>query len=78
MRELLLLRHAKSSWDQPGMADHERDLDPRGLAAARRMGALLRERNLIPDLVLCSTARRTVHTWQLASAQLAAVADGDL
>ena len=70
MRELLLFRHAKSSWDRPGVPDRERDLDPRGLAAAPRMGALLQARNLIPDLVLCSTARRTVHTWQLASAQL--------
>ena len=72
MRELLLFRHAKSSWDQPGVADRERDLAPRGLDAARRMGALLRERGLVPDLVLCSTARRTVHTWQLAAAALGA------
>ncbi len=70
MRELLLFRHAKSSWEQPGVPDRERGLDPRGIAAAPRIGALLQERNLVPDLVLCSTARRTVHTWQLASAQL--------
>lgn len=70
MRELLLFRHAKSSWDQPGMPDRERELAPRGIAAAARMGTLLQEWSLVPDLVLCSTARRTVHTWQLASEQL--------
>jgi phosphohistidine phosphatase len=72
MLELLLLRHAKSRWDQPGAADHGRDLAPRGLKAARRMGALLRERDLAPDLVLCSTARRAMHTWHLAAAALGA------
>ena len=60
MLELLLLRHAKSRWDEPGVADHGRDLAPRGLKAAGRMGALLRERGLVPDLVLCSTARRAI------------------
>jgi phosphohistidine phosphatase len=67
MLELLLFRHAKSRWDQPGVEDHERDLAPRGEAAAPRMGALLAEKGLRPDAVLCSTARRTVRTWQLAS-----------
>lgn len=72
MPELLLLRHAKSRWDQSGVGDHDRDLAPRGLEAARRMGALLRERALIPDSVLCSTARRAVHTWELAAQELGA------
>jgi phosphohistidine phosphatase len=70
MRELLLLRHAKSSWDQPGVSDRERELAPRGLTAAARMGDLLREQDLAPDLVLCSTARRTVDSWKLAGARL--------
>lgn len=72
MLELLLLRHAKSRWDEPGAADHDRDLAPRGVKAARRMGELLRQLELAPDLVLCSTARRAVHTWELASAALSA------
>ena len=46
MLELLLLRHAKSSWDQPGVGDHERTLAPRGEAAAPRMGELLAARGL--------------------------------
>lgn len=71
MPELLLLRHAKSRWDRPGAEDHERDLAPRGLAAASRMGRLLREEGLIPDLALCSTALRARRTWDLAAAELA-------
>ena len=74
MLELLLLRHGKSRWDEPGVEDHERDLTPRGEAAATRMGVLLRELDLVPDRVLCSTARRAVHTWQLAGAALGPVA----
>lgn len=70
MPELLLLRHAKSSWDRPDVDDHERDLAPRGLAAASRMGRLLREEGLIPDLALCSTALRARRTWDLAAAEL--------
>ena len=54
MLELLLLRHAKSRWDEPGAQDHERDLAPRGELAATRMGRLIREQGLRPDLVLCS------------------------
>ena len=70
MLELLLLRHAKSRWDEPGVGDHGRDLAPRGRKAAGRMGELLREQGLAPALVLCSTARRAVHTWQLVAARL--------
>lgn len=72
MLELLLLRHAKSRWDEPGVGDHDRDLAPRGRKAAARMGRLLREHRLAPDLVLCSTARRAVRTWELAVAELEA------
>lgn len=71
MLELLLLRHAKSRWDEPETGDHDRDLAPRGEQAATRIGRLLREQGLEPDLVLCSTARRAAHTWELAAAELA-------
>ena len=70
MRELLLLRHAKSNWDQPGIEDHERALNQRGEAAAAAMGGFLQAQGLGPDLVLCSTARRAVQTWQLAGERL--------
>jgi phosphohistidine phosphatase len=70
MRTLLLLRHAKSSWGDRRLDDAERPLAPRGARAARRMGRYLAEAGLVPDLVLCSTARRAVETWERAAAEL--------
>jgi len=58
MKTLLLLRHAKSSWKQKDLADHDRPLNKRGNRDAPRMGALIRDRNLVPDLILSSTAIR--------------------
>jgi phosphohistidine phosphatase len=63
---LTLFRHAKSSWADPGLRDFDRPLAPRGEAAAPLMGAFLAERGLIPDLVLCSSSRRTRETLRLA------------
>ena len=62
MRELLLLRHAKSSWDDPSLPDHARPLNARGRQAAVAMGVALRARFAAPDLVLVSSARRTLQT----------------
>jgi phosphohistidine phosphatase len=59
---LLLLRHAKSSWDDASVPDHERSLAKRGHRAADRMGAHIRSSGLDPDLILCSSARRTRET----------------
>jgi phosphohistidine phosphatase len=61
-RQLLLLRHAKSSWDDPGLADHERPLAPRGERACGLLADHFREIGLAPDLVLCSSAERAVRT----------------
>jgi len=69
-RTLLLLRHAKSSWSDPTLADFDRPLNKRGQKAAPRMGDYLREHGLLPDLVLCSAARRAVETWDLAGGAL--------
>ena len=60
--ELLLLRHAKSSWADEGMADHDRPLNARGIAAASRIGHLCRELGRIPDRILTSDACRTRET----------------
>lgn len=68
MRRLILLRHAKSD-HPPGIADHDRPLAPRGITAAPLMGRYLKDENLLPDLALVSTARRTQQTWDLASAE---------
>lgn len=65
-RRLTLFRHAKSAWDQPELADHDRVLAPRGLRAAKVMGHYLHQNNLLPDLVLCSSAVRARDTLELA------------
>jgi phosphohistidine phosphatase len=61
-RHLYVLRHAKSSWDDAGVSDHDRTLAPRGLKAARLLAKHLRERGIHPALVLCSTAVRARET----------------
>jgi len=62
MHQLLLLRHAKSSWDDPKLDDRERPLAPRGRQAAASMRLVMRDTGLAPDLVLVSAARRTRET----------------
>ena len=62
MKHLHLLRHAKSSWDDPDLADHERPLAPRGKKATRRVAEHVRDAGISPDLVLCSTALRARQT----------------
>jgi phosphohistidine phosphatase len=62
MRSLLVLRHGKSSWKDPAIEDHDRPLAKRGKRDAQRMGRLIAERGLKPDLVLSSSARRARDT----------------
>ena len=68
---LMLLRHAKSSWREPGCRDHDRPLNKRGNKAAPRMGQLLRQQKLVPDRMISSTAVRA-----RATAQAVAEASG--
>ena len=63
MKRLYLLRHAKSSWDQPELDDFDRPLAPRGLRAAPRMGEYMRTRQYRPAIALCSPALRARQTW---------------
>ena len=58
MKTLLLLRHAKSSWADPALDDHQRPLNERGRRDAPRMGNLIRERGLSPDVIISSDAVR--------------------
>lgn len=67
---LYLLRHAKSSWSDPGVGDHDRPLTPRGQRGARTIGRWLAARPVQPALVLCSSARRAVDTLELVLAEL--------
>jgi phosphohistidine phosphatase len=65
---LIVLRHAKSAW--PDVPDLERPLAGRGRRSAPLIGAWLREAGYVPELVLCSPARRTRQTWELAAPQV--------
>ena len=67
MKTLLLLRHAKSSWDDPDLKDFDRPLNKRGLKTAPKMGAVMRKRKLQPDLILSSPAARAKETTSLVS-----------
>jgi len=62
MKTLLILRHAKSSWKDPELSDHDRPLNKRGKHDAPLMGQLLKEKKLVPDLIISSTAVRAKDT----------------
>ena len=62
MKQLTLIRHAKSSWDDPGADDIDRVLNKRGMRDAPRMGTWLAEQGIKPDQVWCSNAQRTRDT----------------
>jgi len=62
MKTVLILRHAKSSWSDPLLPDHDRPLNKRGQRTATQMGQLLRKQKLVPELILTSTAKRARET----------------
>lgn len=70
MKTLYLLRHAKSSWGDPKLPDHERPLNERGRKAAVTMGRHLRQQQVLLDLVLASTAQRVSETLELLLPEL--------
>lgn len=67
MKSLLLLRHAKSSWKDSSLPDHDRPLNKRGKRDAPRMGRLLRKEGLVPDVMISSTAVRARRTAELVA-----------
>jgi phosphohistidine phosphatase len=67
MKTLWILRHAKSEWDEPGVADHDRPLNSRGKREAPRVGQHLRAEGWVPDLIISSTAKRARKTAKLVS-----------
>ena len=75
MKTLVLVRHAKSAWDAPGLADHERPLAKRGLRDAPEMGRRLAERGLQLDVIRSSTAVRARTTAELIADALGLAAD---
>jgi phosphohistidine phosphatase len=70
MKVLILVRHAKSSWDDPGMTDKERPLSNRGKRDAPEMGERLKKQGIIPALMICSPAKRAKSTAKKFAKQL--------
>ncbi len=73
MRRLYVLRHAKSSWDDPSLDDFDRPLTERGRHGARLMGRHLAAARVHPALVLCSAAKRARQTLELVEPALEGV-----
>lgn len=71
MKTLYLLRHAKSSWDDPGLKDEERPLNERGFRSATVMGLYFAQCGFRPDVILCSSARRALETLDQVRPRLA-------
>ncbi|HUF73473.1 MAG TPA: histidine phosphatase family protein [Gammaproteobacteria bacterium] len=83
MKRFVIFRHAKSSWDKRGRADHDRPLADRGRRDGPRMGERLARRGIKPDLLLVSSAKRARETAELIEpalkhASLAQVIDPDI
>ena len=70
MKTLFLIRHAKSSWDAPALADMDRPLNDRGQRDARQMGERLAKRRVKPDLILSSPATRALTTTEIIAKKL--------
>jgi phosphohistidine phosphatase len=71
VKHLYLLRHAKSSWDDASLADHDRPLSKRGRGAARKVADYVQETGIRPELVLTSPSQRTRETLELVEPALA-------
>jgi len=65
MKRLLIMRHAKSSWKDSDLTDHERPLKKRGKNDAHQMGKLLRSKKIVPDMIISSTAQRAKETAEM-------------
>jgi phosphohistidine phosphatase len=70
VKELYLIRHAKSSWDYPQLKDFDRPLNERGEEDAPLMGKVLKENNILPQLILSSPAKRALNTAQIIAKAL--------
>ena len=67
MKTLLILRHAKSDWSNSQLSDHDRPLNDRGQYDAPRMGAWLKQQDMVPDLIISSTAERALTTAEMVA-----------
>ncbi|NMC46522.1 MAG: histidine phosphatase family protein [Chloroflexi bacterium] len=62
MKKIFLMRHAKSSWKDSNIPDHDRPLKKKGEKDAKAMGKMLKGKKLSPDVILCSSAKRAKQT----------------
>ena len=69
-KELLVVRHAKSCWDDPYLDDHDRPLNERGLRNAPEMGKRLQGRGILPEVWISSTALRAITTAEILAEQI--------
>jgi len=69
---LILMRHAKSGWDDPTLEDHDRPLNDRGRRSASAIGKWLALHSYVPNLALSSTSQRTRETWELVQREFSA------
>lgn len=75
MKRLYILRHAKSSWDEPDLSDFERPLNDRGERTAPAMGRLISRRGLAPGIIISSPAVRARTTAELVKQGGSIIAD---
>jgi len=70
MKKLCIVRHAKSSWDDPGLLDLERPLNKRGKRDAPFMGERLKKYKVKPDLIISSPAKRAMKTAKIIASKI--------
>lgn len=70
MSRLLLLRHGRAAWAEPGGRDFDRPLETSGREESRTVAGLMLAAGVLPDRVLCSTARRARQTWEDVASQM--------
>lgn len=75
MSRLLLLRHARAAWAEPGMRDFDRPLNAAGRQEADAIGATMLDAGYLPDRVICSNAKRARETWDAVARYLRATSD---
>ena len=71
MKHLFIMRHAKSSWDDASLSDHDRTLNKRGIQDAPEMGQRLAKRGINPDLIVSSSAMRAHTTARIIAGEIA-------
>ncbi|MGK0256264.1 MAG: phosphohistidine phosphatase [Arcobacteraceae bacterium] len=70
MKKLVIIRHAKSDWDDSSLNDFDRPLNKKGLKDALSMGKFLKEKNLLPDFMISSPATRAITTAQIIAKEV--------